>query len=73
MRMYNCYAHVHQLSELFKQHREQAQWLLLSALLILAIGLGALLWQKIHSAFGVACQHGPNDHVCDSSMAGCRD
>ena len=36
---------VHQLSELFKQHREQAQWLLLSALLILAIGQGPL-WQK---------------------------
>lgn len=37
---------VHQLSELFKQHREQAQWLLLSALVILAIGLGSLYGKK---------------------------
>ena len=33
---------VNQLSELFKQHRQHAQWLLLSALVILAIGLGLL-------------------------------
>jgi hypothetical protein len=31
---------------LFKQHRVQAQWLLLSALLMLAIGLGALYGKK---------------------------
>jgi len=37
---------VHQLSELFKQHRVQAQWLLVSALMILAIGLGALYGKK---------------------------
>jgi predicted exporter len=37
---------VHQLSELFKQHRVQAQWLLVSALVILAIGLGALYGKK---------------------------
>ena len=37
---------VHQLSELFKQHRVQAQWLLLSALLMLAVGLGALYGKK---------------------------
>ena len=33
---------VNQLSELFQQHRIQAQWLLLSALITLAIGLGII-------------------------------
>ena len=37
---------VNQLSLLFKQHREHAQWLLLSALVILALGLGALYGKK---------------------------
>ncbi|WP_180080024.1 MULTISPECIES: MMPL family transporter [unclassified Acinetobacter] len=37
---------VNQLSELFQQHRIQAQWLLLSALAILAIGLGLLYGKK---------------------------
>lgn len=37
---------VNQLSELFKQHRIHAQWLLLSALIILTIGLGALYGRK---------------------------
>ena len=37
---------VNQLSELFKQHREHAQSLLISALMILAIGLGILYGKK---------------------------
>lgn len=37
---------VSQLSSLFGQHRIQAQWLLLSALAILAIGLGLLYGKK---------------------------
>jgi len=37
---------VNQLSELFKQHRVHAQWLLLSALAALAIGLGLLYGKK---------------------------
>ena len=37
---------VNQLSLLFKQHREHAQWLLLSALVILALGLGTLYGKK---------------------------
>ena len=37
---------VHQLSLLFKQHREHAQWLLLSALALLAIGLGILYGKR---------------------------
>lgn len=37
---------VSQLSDLFQQHRIHAQWLLLSALIILAIGLGTLYGRK---------------------------
>lgn len=33
---------VYQLSELFKEHRVHAQWLLLSAIVLLMIGLGAI-------------------------------
>ncbi|MGE8684763.1 MAG: MMPL family transporter [Acinetobacter sp.] len=37
---------VHQLSELFQQHREHAQRLLIGALVLLAIGLGLLYGKK---------------------------
>jgi predicted exporter len=37
---------VNQLSELFKQHRIHAQWLLLSAIVILILGLGILYGKK---------------------------
>jgi predicted exporter len=39
---------VNKLSELFSEHRMHAQWLLVSALVILAVGLGALYgWKSI--------------------------
>jgi len=39
---------VNQLSELFSEHRLHAQWLLVAALVILAVGLGALYgWKSI--------------------------
>lgn len=37
---------VHQLSQLFKEHRIHAQWLLLSAIVLLMIGLGVLYGKK---------------------------
>lgn len=37
---------VHQLSQLFKEHRIHAQWLLLSAIALLMIGLGVLYGKK---------------------------